>query len=166
MASLRDGCGDGYFILFSPAGAIMKSLALDCAVWQAHNDRDQPIPGLFDVVPTDFSDFLIQPAFSIPDSTFCLWRCRTDNAWQVGQVAGDEGGDPDGSAGLLHLLDGNPEAYRAWAEDYFEVAIDPQPVAQIIDYQPLTKRIVHSLNPDLTWDELAEDLAEIAYPVA
>ena len=27
--------------------------------------------------------------------------------------------DPDGSSELLRLLDGDPAAYQAWAEEYF-----------------------------------------------
>jgi len=35
MASMRDGCGDGYFILFTAAGAIMKGFVHESEVWRA-----------------------------------------------------------------------------------------------------------------------------------
>ncbi len=42
-----------------------------------------------------------------------------DEAWRTGHVSYSSGPDPDGSEGLLALLDSNPLTYRSWAEDYY-----------------------------------------------
>ena len=164
MASLRNGGSGAYFILFGPVGAILKGVELDSPVWQRAQGQDRPIPGLFDEVPADFDGFLTEPAFTIKDSTFCLWRRRSDLAWQAGKVDLGEGDDPDGSAGLLHLLDGAPEAYRLWAEEYFEVTVERWAVDWIMAHRPLTEEVVRALNPEMTLLDLAADVAEIAYP--
>src|ERR1700740_1935501 len=65
MASMRDGCGDGYFILFTKAGAIMKGFAHESEAWRRTSQRGQPLPGMFDGVPEEFAGFLDEPAFSM-----------------------------------------------------------------------------------------------------
>lgn len=165
MASMRDGSGDDYFILFTRAGAIMKGFAHESAAWQGALVRGQrPVPGVFDGVPEEFAGFLNEAAFSIDQTTFCLWRRPTDPAWQTGSVALLEGEDPDGSAALLRLLDGDPEAYRAWAEDYFETSVARAAVDHIFGHRTLTEEVVKVLNPELSLADLAEDASEIAYP--
>ncbi len=166
MASLRDGCGNSYFFLFSSVGAILKGFVRDSEVWRNVVNRNQPISGLFDDVPAEFVGFLTEPAFSIPESTFCLWRRRSDPTWQTGKVDSLQGEDPDGSGELLRLLDGNPEAYRLWAEDYYETSIEREAVEQVMAYRPLTAELVRLLNPELSLIDLEEELAEIAYPTS
>ncbi len=164
MASMRDGCGDSYFILFTEAGAILKGLAHNSAAWQKTLDFARPLPGVFDQVPVEFANFLCESAFSIQDTTFCIWRRRGDPSWQVGAIEPLDGEDPDGSAELLRLLDGDPEAYRTWAEDYFETSVARSAADHIYAHRPLTDEIVKALNPELSLVDLEEDLAEIAYP--
>jgi hypothetical protein len=165
MASMRDGCGDGYFILFTKAGAIMKGFAHESEAWRKTLERGQPLPGVLDGVPEEFAEFLNEPAFSIEETTFCLWRRLSDPAWRIGAVEPLDGEDPDGSAELMRLLAGNPEAYRAWAEDYFETSVTSSAVEHIFGHRPLTEGVVKALNPDLSMTDLVEDASEIAYPV-
>jgi hypothetical protein len=165
MASVRDGSGDDYFILFTQAGAIMKGFAHESEAWQRALERGQrPVPGVFDGVPEEFAGFLTEPAFSTDETTFCLWRRPTDPTWQTGANDLLEGEDPDGSAELLRLLDGDLDAYRAWAEDYFETSVTRSAVDHIFGHRPLTEEIVKTLNPELSLDDLDEDVYEIAYP--
>ena len=166
MASMRDGCGDSYFILFTKAGAIMKGFAHESEAWRRTLQQGQPLAGLFDGVPGEFAGFLEEPAFSIADTTFCLWRRSSDPAWQTGTIEPLDGEDPDGSAGLLRLLDGDPEAYRAWAEDYFETTVALAAVKHIFGYRPLIEEVVAALNPELSPTDLAEDISEIVYPMS
>jgi len=71
MASMRDGSGDGYFILFTEAGAILTGFSHESQVWQGLLEQGRP-PSIFDGIPDEFESFLTEPAFSIDDSTFCL----------------------------------------------------------------------------------------------
>jgi len=72
MASMRDGCGDSYFILFTGAGAIMKGFAHESEAWRKALELGQPLSGVLDGVPEVFAGFLIEPAFSMAETTFCL----------------------------------------------------------------------------------------------
>ena len=165
MASMRDGCGDSYFILFTKAGAIMKGFAHESEVWRKTLQRGRPWAGIFDGVPEEFAGFLNEPAFSIADTTFCLWRRPSDPAWRAGTIEPLDGEDPDGSAELMRLLDGDPEAYRAWAEDYFETTVSLSAVEHIFGHRSLTEEVVNALNPELSMTDLVEDASEIAYPM-
>ena len=68
MASMRDGSGDEWFILFDDAGAAMKGFAHKLAGDSSFLSEIQR------QVPRDFSEFLNEPAFSMQHATFCLWR--------------------------------------------------------------------------------------------
>src|SRR4030095_3057050 len=74
MASMRDGSGDEYFILFDSHGAIMKGFAHESTMSPWANDAEQIWPGVLDQVPSEFGDFLSEPAFSMSETTFCIWR--------------------------------------------------------------------------------------------
>ncbi|HYI31772.1 MAG TPA: hypothetical protein VD863_28390 [Bradyrhizobium sp.] len=67
-------------------------------------------PGILDGVPAEFAACLREPAFSVENATFCIWRRYGDRAWQVGPVQFlPDHLDPDGSEFLLSPLDGRPE---------------------------------------------------------
>jgi hypothetical protein len=166
MASMRNGEGDSYFILFTPAGAIVKGFAHEAPMAPSRREPPRVWPGVLDAAPAAFAAFLAEPAFSLNETTFCGWRLRSDPAWRRGEIAFPDGEDPDGSAELLSTLDGAPETYRAWAEDYYELPVDAAAVARIYAREPLTQELVAALSPDGALDNLAEDLEEIGYPVA
>lgn len=163
MASMRTGSGDEYFLLFTPAGAIMKGFAHEAVMSPYAHEPPQVWPGVLDDVPAAFPEFLSGPAFSLQDTTFCIWRLSGQDAWRHGAVAFPPADDPDGSAGLLALLGDRPQAYRAWAEDYYERDIDPAAVSAVYAHRPLTEELIRSLNPDMGLDQLAGDIAEIGY---
>lgn len=166
MASMRNGEGDGYFILFTAAGAIAKGFAHEAPMAPSQQDPPRVWLDVLDAVPAAFSAFLAEPAFSLEETTFCIWRRRGDPSWQHGEITFPPGEDPDGSAALLRPLDGAPETYRAWAEGYYERPVDPTAVGRIYTHEPLTQELVVALSPDRALDDLAEDLEEIGYPVA
>jgi hypothetical protein len=66
---------------------------------------------------------------------------------------------------LYHLLvDRTPEAYQAFAEDYYEVPVDVAPVRHVYSLRPLTNAVIAALNSTITLEDLAEDIASIGYP--
>jgi hypothetical protein len=156
MSSMRDGCGDGFFALFNAAGCFLKGFA--------HEAPMRDWPGVLDLVPAEFAGCLEESAFSMEDTTFCIWRRYSDESWQRGAIEFPAGGDPDGSASLLSPLDGRPENYQAWAEDYYERPVPLEAVRQVYANMPLTEKLVQELNPELTLEDLAADLEEIGYP--
>ena len=123
-------------------------------------------PGVLDSVPQGFASFLAEPAFSVHDCTFCIWREPIDEHWQHGPIAFPETGadDPDGSEGLLCMFDGKPETYVDFAADYYEKTLDIDFVRRIYAHGTLTPLIVAELNPHANWESTAKDAEEILYP--
>jgi hypothetical protein len=163
MASMRNGSGDDYFILFNSQGAIMKGFAHESPMSPWSSDSDQVWPGVLNEVPSEFAEFLTEPAFSMSETTFCIWRRILDGSWQTGQIAYPGKEDPDGSEDLLFVLDGDPKTYQEFAQQYYERSIDLRAVRSIYEHHPLTTQIVKRLNPEVELESLSSDLAEISY---
>ncbi|MFL5735328.1 MAG: hypothetical protein ACJ78Q_19390 [Chloroflexia bacterium] len=163
MASMRNGSGDEYAIFFTPAGAILKGFAHEAPMSPYANKERSVWPGVLDEVPEAFVDSVAQGEFSAEETTFCVWRPYGDPVWQRGDIEFPEGEDPDGSADLLGILDGNARTYQAWAEYYYERPISPTMVQHIYEHRPLTQEVITALNPDLLLEELAADIEEIGY---
>ncbi|WP_326826799.1 hypothetical protein [Streptosporangium sp. NBC_01756] len=170
MASMRNGSGDEYSIVFSTAGAYVRGFDHEAVMSPYGNDG--PWPGVIDSVPDVFRRCVEESAFcdedGMPVVTACLWREADDGRWQTGEIEYPDGeSDPDGSAHLFGLLvDPSPEAFQRFAEDYYEVPVDLDAVRHLYALRPLTQAVVTALNADLTLKDLAEDLAASRYPSA
>ncbi|MFE6459625.1 hypothetical protein [Streptomyces cinereoruber] len=168
-ASMRDGSGDEYSVVFSPAGAYVRGFAHE-APMSPYADDGEPWPGVLDDVPEAFRRFVEEPAFTdedgVPVVTVCLWRGPADDRWHHGAIDFPAGrADPDGAATLFPLLvDPTPEAYRRFAEDHYEVPVDLEAVRRVYALEPLSQELVSSLNPEVALADLAGDVAEIGYP--
>jgi hypothetical protein len=163
LASMRNGSGDHWFALLTSAGVALHGLAHEYPTFRDNS----PWPGIFDSLPRDFhANFLNEPAFDTANSTFCIWRRATDDAWSCGAVHLPPGDDPDGSAWLLEILAGEPEQYVQFVAEYYERDIDLSDVVAIYRHVPLTEPLVKRLNPKVGLESLAGDMAEIGYPEA
>nr|BEK64063.1 hypothetical protein KPHV_12900 [Kitasatospora purpeofusca] len=160
MASMRNGEGDDWFMVFSEAGVYARGL-----------DHTAPnaAPRLLPEVPGAFRAQTVEPAFGaedgVPLATVCLWHgAGGDDGWQAPSAA------PTGGVELFALLAAaDPaEAYLAWAEEYYEPEHLPEPaaIAHVLALRPLTAAVVAAVAPDADLDDLAEDIAEIGYPTA
>jgi hypothetical protein len=164
MGSMRNGCGDDFFALFNSAGCFLKGFAHEAAM-SPYRQRPKKIwKGMFDGVPQEFAECLKEPAFSMDDTTFCIWRFNDDDSWRRGKIDFPPGADPDGSEMLLSPLDGKPETYQAWAEEYYEEEIEVTAVEHIYEHRSLTDPIVKALNPKQSLAGLKGDLRKIGYP--
>jgi hypothetical protein len=86
-----------------------------------------------------------------------------DAGWSIGNIAYPKGADPDGAEQLLVMLDGKPETYRQFAEEYYERDIPLFAIESIYNHQPLTEEIIASLNPDVSFGDLEADIESIGY---
>jgi hypothetical protein len=163
LASMRNGSGDHWFALLTSAGVALHGLAHEYPTFRVNS----PWPGIFDSLPPEFhANFLREPAFDTANSTFCIWRRATDDAWSCGAVRFPPGDDPDGSAWLLEILAGEPEQYVQFAAEYYERDIDLSDVAAVYRHVALTEPLVKRLNPKVGLESLAGDMTEIGYPEA
>ncbi|MGI5171623.1 hypothetical protein ACQEU3_45490 [Spirillospora sp. CA-253888] len=148
MASMTNGSGDEYSIVFSPAGAYVRCFDHESPMSPYADEDHRPWPGVLDSVPEVFRPYVEEPAFcdedGVPLVTACLWRETHDSRWRTGEIDYPKGSaDPDGSAWLLDLLtDPTPEAFQRFAEDYYEVPVDLDAVRHVYALRPLTPRVV------------------------
>lgn len=163
LASMRDGSGDEFFILFNLAGAVIKGYAHESVMAGHSADTGEVWPGVLDHVPPEFEVVLNDPAFVAEETSFCMWRKRGDLAWQTGKITFPDGDFADGSEELLFILDGKPETYAVWASEYYERPIPVDAVKEIYAHKPLTQQLVSRLNPECSLEQLEEDLDKIGY---
>jgi hypothetical protein len=122
-------------------------------------------PGVLDEVPSEFTDCLTEPAFDVGNTTFCIWVRYGEARWHRRKIEFPDGyADADGSGDLLSPLDGKPESYRAWAEEYYERKLSATAVAHVFGHRPLTAELALRLNPEISIADLRADGLEIGYP--
>ena len=166
MASMRNGEGDGWFCGFGRAGAFLKGFDHESEMSPWSMETPKVWPGVLESVPEDFKSFAAEPAFSMEDTTFCIWRGIQDAQWSTGKISYPDGDDPDGSMWMLSILDQSSGTYKAWAEDYYEHPISLSAVQQIYRHLPLTQELARELNATVDFESVLADAAEIDYPAA
>ncbi|MET3423851.1 hypothetical protein BJ973_003063 [Actinoplanes tereljensis] len=167
IAEMNNGSGDEYHIVFTPAGVFVRGYDHDSAMSPAAHDEEL-WPGLVDTVPAAFRSQLDEPAFGWGAqfyATVCVWRETGDDRWHTGEIAYPPGDDPDGAGHLFAvLLDETPASYRSFAENYYELPVDPDVVNSVFAMTPLTDDLVQRLNPARTVEKLTADIEAIGYP--
>lgn len=165
MGSMRNAQGDHYFALLNAAGCWLKGFDHEAPMSPYARDPPKVAAGMFLGVPAELQACLTEPAFVIGETTFCVWRRRSDRGWQHGPVSFPEGEmDPDGSAGLLRYLDGRPQTYHDWAGRYYERDVPLTAIASIYAHKRLDQHLVTELNADVMLSELHSDVEDIGYP--
>ncbi|MFC8073917.1 hypothetical protein ACFUN8_00085 [Streptomyces sp. NPDC057307] len=168
MASMRNGSGDEYSIVFSAAGAYVRGFDHESPMSLGANDGEV-WPGVIDGVPTHFRSCVEEPAFSngdhVPAVTACIWRETADTRWRHGTIDFPAGyDDPDGANRLFHLLtDPSPKAYQRFAEDYYEVPVNHAAVRRVYALRPLSPALVSGLNEATSLSAVAEEIRGIGY---
>lgn len=161
MASMRNGSGDHWFAVLSPAGIALHGLSHESPQFRP----GQPQPWIFARLPPEFHECLLhEPAFNTANSTFCVWRLASDSHWRCGDIGSSS--EDDGSADLLSILDGDPRQYLQFAANYFERELDQATVEAIYQHEAMTRERALRLNPDVDFEALRVDLRKIGYPQA
>ena len=164
MGSMINGCGDDFFVLFSQDGCFVKGFDHESAMSSWSTDGQVPWPGLLKGLPSEFIAASKEPAFSMDNISFCVWKLHTANFWGKGDFEFADVEDPDGSEYLLEIFDCNPETYRVFALEYYEVDLDVATIAKFYNHLPLTDELVKELNSEATLKQLEKDISEIGYP--
>ncbi|WP_289064309.1 hypothetical protein [uncultured Zobellia sp.] len=165
MASMRTGSGDHYFILFENDSAIIKEFNQDATLIDKF-DNQTIINELSHELPKKFENFLKEPAFKIDELTFLSWCQISGKEWKTGRLSQFSKNDLTTSAERITAVTGDYSDYINWAEEYYEVKVDKIFAESVFDGVPLTNEMVITLNPELTLDDIREDLDEIGYPTA
>lgn len=167
IASMRNGSGDEFDIVFSGAGAYIRGFDHESPMSPYVNDG--PWPGVVDSVPRIFREQVMEPAFTdegVPTVTVCLWREAGSDRWEAGKIDFPDGYEsPDGADWLFQLLTTpTPEAFQEFAEDYYETEADIEAVRHLYALRPLDRRTVRALNRTVPLKAVAEGAAGIGYP--
>lgn len=146
MASMRNGSGDEWFLVFSGGLAFLKCF------W--HEYPPQKAAEVFAGLPAALAPLMKEPAFEVGLVTFGgfhdgeRWTLRGDGAPMV-----DE----------LERLSGDPRAYRELATSYYERDLPLASVEHVLAGAPLNASVLEALGSERTLQELRSDLDEIAY---
>ena len=89
LASMRNGTGDDYAIVFSPAGAWIRVFDHESPMSPWTLEPPRSWPGVLYTVPTAFQACVQEPAFILDGVAMvsaCLWRQTSDDRWQTGVI--------------------------------------------------------------------------------
>ncbi len=162
MASMRNGSGDDWFILFGPFGAGIKGLAHETTL-AGDMALLAEIPRQ---IPSSFSSFLNEPAFDWKWLSYCYWRGVDDSAWhRVVHPEPQRAQADDGSEEFLALLIEPPAAYVDFAHWYYELDVPIAAVEAVYANASLTPSLVSALNSKVTLERVRADATEIGYPI-
>ena len=164
MGSMRNGCGDDFSILFNASGCFIKGFDHESAMSSWSTDEQLPWPDLLKGLPPEFLAVSKEPAFSMENISFCIWKLNTSNSWEKGEFEYADDDDPDGSEYLLDIFDGKAVTYQVFAQEYYEVDLVLTEIEKIYCHISLTDELVKSINPDASLKELEKDIVEIGYP--
>ncbi|THA85784.1 hypothetical protein [Streptomyces sp. A0592] len=175
-AALMDNrSGDDYAIVFSEAGAYARGFAHESLMSPWGGEDVEVWPGLVDAVPEAFRPYVTEPAFCdddgdgpVPRVTVVFWREAADEAWHTGpvKIPQSPGGYGDGARDLFEVLAaGTPEAYRDFAEEYYERSVDLEAIRHVFALRPLTGDVVKALNPEADLGVVTGAVAATGYPV-
>ena len=67
---------------------------------------------------------------------------------------------------MLSFYDGNPETYRSFAEEYFEIDLTTDAIARVFAHQPLSRDLLDALGSTRDWPGIVADAEEIGYPIS
>jgi len=151
MASMKNGSGDEYFLLFNKNGMIGKVFANNIQL--SENEKN----GLLTKIPSIFESFKQEEAFSLDNISFCFWCDNSQNSWVSNPTTEN--------LPYLNFLTGNSNVYKVWAEEYYEKEFDSSVIQDIFLHKPLATEMVAKLNAEINIEDLSEDLDEIGYPV-
>jgi len=148
MASMRDGCGDEWFLVFTKDAAFLKGLA--------HEYPPGDVAAIYDGLPAKLSALRTEPSFSMDDTSYGGWfdkKWTIRSAPKLAKVMGQH----------LGILDGKPKTYRSYAEGYFEADVPLAAIEHVYAGKPIDQKLIDSINPERKLAALKADLVEIGY---
>jgi hypothetical protein len=87
MASMRNGSGDGWYCVFSSTGIFLKGFDHESEMSPWNREQKSVWPGVLDNVPAVFEPCAAEPAFSMGDTTYCIWRENSESQWRIGNIS-------------------------------------------------------------------------------
>ena len=164
VASMRDGCGDEWWLVFHSNGwAALKGLAHASEAWSKM--RNQLSTAIQATIPPSLAEFAKEPAFRWNSTGFAYFYLPDEQRWRrandLTPFADLNAGEDD----LLRHLCCSASDYALFAEYYYERTVPVNIVDKMFRHAAVTDQMVSSLNPEITLKDIANELySEIGYP--
>lgn len=164
MASMRDGCGDEWWLVFNDSGwAALKGLGHTSFAWVS--GRESLSSAIQNEFPPELHDFAHEAAFRWDSTSFGYFYLPSLGVWHYANSSTHFSEMDSGDTPLLDHLVGVADNYATFASDYYETDVPKDIVESIFTLQPITQEIVSLLNPENTLDAIFQELfIEIDYP--
>jgi hypothetical protein len=146
MASMRNGEGDDWFIVFAPAGVFVK------AFWHEYPRED--VDDIYAGLPKGLAAQRKEAAFSMEDVTFGGFH--DGKQWTLRGNAKPMRDD-------LAILTGDAKKYRAYVQAVFERKVPLDAIEHVLAGDKLDAKLVARITDERTLADLKDDLAEIGY---
>ncbi|MCW1915723.1 hypothetical protein OJ996_19205 [Luteolibacter sp. GHJ8] len=156
MASMRDGSGDSWHIVFSDKGwTALRGFVHESL---AAGERGSLSAAIRAACPPELKSFTEEAAFDWENTTICYFHTGGDSPWQRANDLTPLAGVDTYEDGLLWDLTQGPEGYMRHAEDYFEQKIPLEIVQHVFDLKPITPEMVKQLNPETDYSRIEDEL--------
>jgi hypothetical protein len=146
LASMRNGEGDDWFIVFTPKGTFVKSF------WHEYDAEDAD--EIYEGLPKDLASQRKENAFSMDEVTFGGWH--DGKTWTLR-------GNAEPMADELAMLTGAAKNYRSFASGYYDLKLPLDAIEHVLAGKKLDQKLVAKINAERTLAELKPELAEIGY---
>ncbi|VTS03444.1 Uncharacterized protein OS=Paenibacillus sp. MSt1 GN=ET33_35835 PE=4 SV=1 [Gemmata massiliana] len=162
---LDHGSGDELLCLLDARhGCLIKGFDHESPMSPHVRDEFRAWPGVLDEAPRELLAHLAEPEFRREETTFCIWRGRTDKCWWRGEV--QEPDEGEWSATLLDHIFLDAGAYLSWAREHYSRKDVPSgPVEAVYGSCRIDEATVRAINPKADSDMVSRELAAMGVPL-
>jgi hypothetical protein len=163
---LDHGSGDELFCLLdSRHGCLIKGFDHESPMSPHAQEEFRTWDGVLDEAPPELLAHLGASEFRRDETTFCIWRGRTDEHWWQGEVREPDGGE--WSVALLDHIFLDAGSYLDWAREYYNRKDIPSgPVAAVYGSCRADEAGVRAMNPRADLATVRRDLAVMGVTLA
>lgn len=146
LASMRNGSGDEWFLVFSPKEAFLKCF------WHEYQKEDEQ--KIFEGLPDALVHLVAEEAFSPGYVTFGGWS--DGQTWVLR-------GNAKPLKDELAILSGDAKSYQTYVSEVLDVELDLEVIEHVLSGKPVNKRFIERSGVERSFEELQDDLNEIGY---
>lgn len=170
LASMRDGSGNEYSVVFAGGGAFIRGFDHESKLSPWQRMPPSPHVELFQGLPAEFSEYVNEESFTlggVPAFTSCFWNCGIPGeTWHCGMSTGVAADEARESRLFASLLEPSPSFYVQHVQEIYEHSLDLNSVTMFYEFVPATRALILAVNPDSDVEVVQQELSELGYPVA
>lgn len=166
LASMWDGMGGDFSIIFAPYGVVIKGFDNKSAMTSyitafKRGQKPQAWPGIYDNMPLHLRKLIddLQPN----DVSYCLWWDIASPEWKRGNIDFVDCKDPDGSEKHLAIFDGHPLTFQNFARVYYEQVVPLELISLIYRHRPISNETITALSPKVDVSQMQSLIHSIEY---